>query len=317
MPDPTALGIVAPVQSPRRSARWSSGARERLLDLSFLLPVLVVLAVFLLYPLLYGLDLSFSRTSGFEVTEAAGVEHYVRALLGDAVFRQGLGNTLLLTAAAVTLQTGVGLLLAVLLSEVRKGRDLFRIAFAAPFVMASAAAGAVWAFMYSPFFGIVPSIAGALGIDAATFAPLADPATALWALVLTFVWRYAGFVAVIYLTAIESIPKEYFEYARLEGIGWLQRLRTITWPLLWPQTFALTLLTTIGTLRVFDLVWIMTGGGPDHATETVATHVYATAFRSLDVGYAQAMAMILMVVIVVITIVEVRVLGRRAEAVAA
>jgi ABC-type sugar transport system permease subunit len=117
---------------------------------------------------------------------------------------------------------------------------------------------------------------------------------------------------VVYLAAMQSIPREYYEYGELEGIGRLTRLRRITWPLLWPQTLALVLLTTIGTLRVFDLVWIMTAGGPGHATETVATYVYTTAFRSQDPGYAQAMATILMVVIVALTLIEYRLLDRRA-----
>ena len=295
----------------------AAGRKERLLDLALLLPIVGLLAAFLLYPLLYGLDLSLNRTDGFEVTQSVGLEHYARALFGDAVFRQGLANTALFTAAAVVLQTGLGLLLAVLVSETRRGRTLFRIVFVAPFVLAPVAAGTVWKFMYAPFFGIVPSIGSALGVDLSSVAPLADPNTALWAIVLAFAWRFAGFSMVVYLAAMESIPKEYYEYGELEGIGRLTRLRRITWPLLWPQTFALTLLTTIATLRVFDLVWIMTAGGPGHATETVATYVYATAFRSVNVGYAQAMATILMIVIVALAIIEYRLLNRRAEAVTA
>jgi ABC-type sugar transport system permease subunit len=214
------------------------------------------------------------------------------------------------------LQTGLGLLLAVLVAETRRGKTLFRIAFVAPFVLAPVAAGMVWKFMYAPFFGIVPSVGGVFGLDLAGVAPLGDPAIALWAVVLVFVWRFAGFSMVVYLAAMQSIPREYYEHGELEGIGRLARLRRITWPLLWPQTFALTLLTTIATLRVFDLIWIMTAGGPSHATETVATYVYTTAFRSLDVGYAQAMATILMVLIVALAVIEYRLLNPRAEAVA-
>jgi raffinose/stachyose/melibiose transport system permease protein len=293
----------------------AAGPKERAIDLALLLPVIGLLATFLFYPLLYGLDLSVSWTEGFEVTGSAGLEHYARALLGDAVFRQGLANTLVFTAAAVVLQTGLGLLLAVLVSETGRGRTLFRVVFVAPFVLAPVAAGAVWKFMYAPFFGIVPSIGGALGVDLSSVAPLAEPDTALWAIALAFAWRFAGFSMVVYLAAMRSIPREYYEYGDIEGIGRITRLRRITWPLLWPQTFALTLLTTIATLRVFDLVWIMTAGGPGHATETVSTYVYATAFRSLDVGYAQAMATILMVVIVALALIEHRLLDRRAEAV--
>lgn len=295
----------------------TAASRERALDLTLLVPVIGLLGAFLFYPLVYGLELSLNRTDGFEVTGPVGLEHYARALFGDAVFRQGMANTLVFTAAAVVLQTGLGFLLAVLVSEVRRGRTLFRAAFVAPFVLAPVAAGSVWKFMDAPFFGIVPSIGGAVGLDLSTFAPLADPNTALWAIVVAFAWRFAGFSMVVYLAAMRSLPREYYEHAELEGIGRLARLRRITWPLLWPQTFALVLLTTIGTLRVFDLVWIMTAGGPGHATETVATYVYTTAFRSLNPGYAQAMATILMVVIVALAVIEYRLLNRRAEAVTA
>jgi raffinose/stachyose/melibiose transport system permease protein len=175
------------------------------------------------------------------------------------------------------------------------------------------AVGAVWKFLYAPYFGIVPTVGAAIGFDTQTVAPLADANTALWAIMAAFLWRFAGFAMVVYVAAIRAIPTAYDEYAVLEGAGRFQRFRRITWPLLWPQTFALVLLTTLGTLRIFDMVWIMTEGGPSHATETVATDVYVTAFRFLQVGYAQAMAMILLVVILVITVVEYRLLNRRAE----
>jgi ABC-type sugar transport system permease subunit len=118
---------------------------------------------------------------------------------------------------------------------------------------------------------------------------------------------------VVYLAAIQTLPREYYEHALLEGAGRITRFRHITWPMLWPQTFVLVLLTTLGTLRTFDMVWVMTEGGPSHASETVATDIYATAFRFLQVGYAQAMAMMLLVVILVLTAVEYWLLNRRAE----
>lgn len=299
----------------RRSWMAAAGRKERGLDLVPLLPVICLLVAFLFYPLVYGLDLSLNRTDGFEVTASVGLEHYVRALFGDAVFRQGLVNTILFTIAAVILQTGLGLLLAILVAGSPRGRTLFRVAFIAPFVLAPVAAGTVWKFMYAPFYGIIPSLGKAVGIELSGVAPLADPGIALWAIVLVFAWRFAGFSMVVYLAAMQSIPRELYEYGELEGIGRIARLRRITWPMLWPQTFALTLLTTIGTLRTFDLVWIMTAGGPGHATETVATYVYTTAFRSLDLGYAQAMATVLMVLIIALTVIEYRLLNPRAESV--
>lgn len=287
--------------------------RESAIDLLFVLPLLAILAVFLFYPLVYGVVLSVHDTKGFDLTNFVGLDHYVRAILGDAVFHQSLLNTVLFTGAAVVLQTGLGLFLAVLVADQKRGRAFFQFAFFAPFVLASVAVGAVWKFLYAPYFGVVPTVGTALGFDTETIAPLADASTALWAIMAAFLWRFAGFNMVVYTAAIRALPREYYEYGVLEGAGRFQQFRRITWPLLWPQTFTLILLTTLGTLRIFDMVWIMTAGGPSHATETVATDVYVTAFRFLDVGYAQAMAMILLAVILLVTVVEYRILNRRAE----
>jgi ABC-type sugar transport system permease subunit len=290
--------------------------RESAIDLLFLLPILVVLTGFLLYPLVYGVVLSLHDTEGFALTTFVGLENYARAVLGDAVFHRSLLNTVLFTAVAVVLQTGLGLLLAVLLADVKRGRTFFTFVFFAPFVLAPVAVGAVWKFLFAPYFGLAATVGAALGFDTQTIAPLADADTALWAIMAAFLWRFAGFTMVVYLAAMQGLRREYYEYAVLEGAGRGQQFRRITWPLLWPQTFVLVLLTTLGTLRIFDMAWVMTGGGPSHATETVATDIYVTAFRFLQVGYAQAMAMILLAVILILTIVEYRILDRRAAAVA-
>lgn len=287
--------------------------RERGIDLLFLLPTLAIMVVFLLYPLVYGILLSLHETRGFDVTRFVGLDNYARAILGDAVFHQALLNTILFTGVAVVLQTGLGLFLALLMAEVQRGRSVLQFVFFAPIVLAPVAVGTVWKFLFAPYFGVFATVGSALGLDTLTVAPLADGDTALWAIMVAFLWRFAGFNMVVYLAAIQALPREYFEYAVLEGAGRFARFRTVTWPLLWPQTFTLVLLTTLGTLRIFDMVWVMTGGGPSHATETVATDVYVTAFRFLQIGYAQAMAMVLLVVILVLAVIEYRLLDRRAE----
>jgi ABC-type sugar transport system permease subunit len=275
---------------------------------------LVILAGLLVYPLVYGAVLSVHDTTGFDLAGFVGIDHYARAILGDAVFQRSLLNTVLFTGVAVVLQTGLGLLLAVLLVGVRRGRTFFIFAFFAPFVLAPVAVGAVWKFLYAPYFGIAATVGSALGIGSQTIAPLSDADTALWAILVVFLWRFSGLIMVVYLAAIEALPRAYDEYALLEGATRFQQIRWVTWPLLWPQTFAVVLLTTIGTLRVFDMVWVMTEGGPSHATETVATDIYTTAFRFLQVGYAQAMSMILLALILLFAVVEYRFLDRRAEA---
>jgi ABC-type sugar transport system permease subunit len=303
------------IGAPGRRALLRRSRRESATDLLFLLPTLAILAVFLGYPLVYGVVLSLHDTHGFDIATFVGLENYARALFGDAVFHQSLLNTVVFTGAAVVLQTGLGLFLAVLLADARRGRSFFQFVFFVPFVLASVAVGAVWKFLYAPYFGIGATVGSALGLDTLTVAPLADPHTALWAVMAAFLWRFAGFNMVVYLAAIQALPPGYYEHAALEGAGRLQRFRHVTWPLLWPQTLTLVLLTTLGTLRIFDMIWIMTGGGPSHATETVATNIYTTAFSFLQVGYAQAMAMILLVLILLLAVVEYRILNRRAETV--
>jgi raffinose/stachyose/melibiose transport system permease protein len=305
--------MVAPVTGARtRQRSLVRSRRERGIDLLFLGPTLAILAVFLVYPLAYGIVLSLHDTRGFDLANFVGLDHFARAILGDAVFHRSLLNTIVFTSVAVLLQTGVGLSLALLMGDARRGRTFFMVAFLAPFVLAPVAVGAVWKFLFAPYFGIVPTVGAALGLDTATVAPLADANVALWAIMVAFLWRFAGFSMVVYLAAIQALPREYDEYAVLEGASRFQRFRRVTWPLLWPQTFTLVLLTTLGTLRIFDMVWVMTAGGPSHATETVATDVYTTAFQSFDVGYAQAMAMILLAVILSMAIIEYRILERRA-----
>jgi raffinose/stachyose/melibiose transport system permease protein len=287
--------------------------RGNLADLVYLVPVLVLLGGFLFYPLVYGIGLSLHDGQGADAARFVGMEHFARAVLGDAVFHRSLLNTVLFTGAAVVLQTGIGFLLAVLVSGVRRGRTILLVAFFAPFVLASVAVGAVWKFLYAPFFGVAATVGAALGIDASAVAPLADERTALLAVLATFLWRFTGFSMVVYSAAIRAVPREYDDVATLEGASWSQQVRRVTWPLVWPQTFALVLLTTLGTLRIFDMVWVMTAGGPAHASETVATYVYTTAFRFGNLSYAQAMAMILLAVILILTVVEYRLLNPRAE----
>ena len=313
-----AVTIRADIEPGQQPMIWRMTRARRLPpgnlpDLVFVVPVLALLGGFLFYPLVYGIGLSLHDGQGADAARFVGIEHFARAVLGDAVFHRSLLNTVLFTGAAVVLQTGIGFLLAVLVSGVRQGRTLLLVAFFAPFILASVAVGAVWKFLYAPFFGVAATVGAAFGIEASAIAPLADERTALLAILAAFLWRFTGFTMVVYAAAIRALPREYDDMASLEGATWSQRVRHVTWPLLWPQTFALVLLTTLGTLRIFDMVWVMTAGGPAHATETVATHVYTTAFRFGDVGYAQAMAMILLVVILVLTVVEYRLLNPRAD----
>ena len=143
---------------------------------------------------------------------------------------------------------------------------------------------------------------------------LASQATALWAIMGAFVWRWAGFNTVIYLAGLQSISREYHEAAMIEGAGGGRRFLHISWPLLLPYTYTVVLLTTMGTLRIFDMMWIMTQGGPVHATETVATYIFTTAFRFQRAGYAQSLAFILLALVALLTLLLTVTLRKHANA---
>jgi ABC-type sugar transport system permease subunit len=283
---------------------------------AWVLPVFALLACVLAYPLASGLVLSLRRATGVSTGEFVGLDNYAEALFRDGIFHQAVGNTVAFTVVAIVLQTGVGLLLAVLISELRRGRLPYRLIFFAPVVLSAAAVGSVWQWIYAPYFGLFTNLAATLGLADVHASPLAGQATALWAIMGAFVWRWAGFNTVIYLAGLQSIPREYHEAAMIEGAGGLRRFRHVTWPLLLPYTYTVVLLTTMGTLRIFDMMWIMTQGGPAHATETIATYIFTTAFRFLRIGYAQSLAFILLAMVVLLTLLLTVTLRKRANEVA-
>jgi len=276
--------------------------------------VFALLAGLLAYPLASGLLLSLRRTTGSTPGEFVGVDNYIEALFRDDIFHQAVGNTVAFTAVAIILETGVGLLLAILISEFsRRGRLPYRMMFFAPVVLSAVAVGSVWKWMYAPYFGLFTNIAATVGLADVHSSLLSSQATALWAIMGAFVWRWAGFNTVIYLAGLQSISREYYEAAMIEGAGGVRRSLHITWPLLLPYTYTVVLLTTMGTLRIFDMMWIMTQGGPAHATETVATYIFTTAFRFQRAGYAQSLAFILLALVALLTLLLTLTLRKRAN----
>jgi ABC-type sugar transport system permease subunit len=283
----------------------------------WVLPVFVLLACCLVYPLASGFLLSLRRSSGSSPGEFVGLDNYVEALFRDDIFHQAVGNTVAFTAVAIVLQTGIGLLLAVLISELRHGRLPYRMMFFAPVVLSAVAVGSAWKWIYAPYFGLFTNIAASLGLAEVHASLLGNQGTALWAIMGAFVWRWAGFNTVIYLAGLQSIRKEYYEAAMIEGAGGVRRFLHISWPLLLPYTYTVVLLTTMGTLRIFDMMWIMTQGGPGHATETVATYIFTTAFGLQRTGYAQALAFILLALVGLMTLLLTVTLRKRANEVSA
>jgi multiple sugar transport system permease protein len=283
---------AATARPPRRRTRRRARIAESLLGWSFAAPNMVLLGLFLLYPLVLAAVLSFTRYQGFGAPAWIGIGNYAD-LLSDAVFWQALLNTTVFTIATLLLSIGLGLALAVLLDKALPGRALFRTIVYAPMVVSGVASGLIGVLMFDENTGVIDKGLIALGLPAIPWQ--SDGGAAMTAVILMTVWGRTGFNMVIYLAGLQGIGQDLYEAAELEGAGAWQRFRAITVPLLGPSTFFLLIMNVIYSFQVFDLVFVLTGGGPGNATTMLTTYAYANAFTTRAQGYAAAIGMVLLV----------------------
>ena len=298
-------GAVAAATSlppaPPRTSRRRARLRESLVGYSFAAPNLVLLGVFLLYPLGLAAVLSFSRYSGFGVPEWIGIANYAD-LLSDAVFWQALLNTTVFTTATLVGSVGLGLAIAVLLNRALPGRALFRTIVYAPMVVSGVASGLIGVLMFDENTGVVDKALIAAGLPAIPWQ--SNGGAAMAAVILMTVWGRTGFNMVIYLAGLQGIGEELYEAAELEGATAWQRFRSITFPLLGPSTFFLLIMNVIYSFQVFDLVFVLTGGGPGNATTMLTTYAYTNAFTTRAQGYAATIGMVLLVLMLAFAAVQ-------------
>jgi len=306
----------------RRTARGSISARRalsRYLSLSennplygwlYLLPYTVVFAVFLVYPIIQGLWVSFTQWDLVNPPIFIGIGNY-RALLSDDLFIKSLGNTLIFAAMNAPLIVLVPLGLAILVNRPVLGRTIFRSAFTAPIMISVSSVGLLWGWFLNPVFGIVNAYAQALGLPPQNW--LAEPGWAMLAVVITTLWWSTGWNLVLYLAGLQEIPEHLYEAARIDGAGEWALFRHITLPGLRPTTLFVSVTSVIGSLRVFGQVYVLTGGGPYDSTRTVVQHIYQNGFEYFKMGYASAVAWVLFVIILAFVLIEFRVMKGRVD----
>jgi len=285
--------------------------RELLTALAFLAPGLVLFGAFRVYPLLDGLWLSFTNARlGRPAVAWVGLANYAR-LLDDTRFHTSLWNTAFYTAASTVPILAVPLLLAVALNR-GSLRTLLRSIFFFPFTLSVVTVGLTWLWLLDPVVGPFNYYLRAAGVPARSW--LADPATAMWAIILTTVWWVTGYYLVIYLAGLQDIPRELYEAASLDGASAVRSFWAITLPLLRPVLLFVFVTHIIGSFQIFGQVFVLTQGGPGDATRTVVQHLYETAFQNFfHFGSASAMAWVLFAVILVFSVLQFRVLRGHTE----
>ena len=270
----------------------------------FALPGLLSYLLFTFYPTLRSLTQSFYLIRGAgSAWVFHGFKNYLE-IFHDKIFWDSMINTFVYVFLTIPLGTIVSLLLAVALNSIIKGRGFFRALYFIPSVAGVIAMGIVFTWMYEPYMGVLNLILSKMGLP--QFNWLRDKTMALPSIALMNIWQTLGYNIVIFLAGLLSIPTEFYEAAEIDGVNSVQKLLRITVPLVAPSMWFVIINNTIKNLQVFSEIFVMTGGGPGHATTTIGFRVYQYAFLFLSFGKASANVMVLVVIILVITIFQLR-----------
>ncbi len=267
-----------------------------------LAPALGCIALFILYPLGLNLYTSFQHRVFTEPTENrfVGLTNYL-AVAKDPTFWLVLRQSAIWVIGSLACQFLLGLALALLLNERFPARGLYRSLILSPWAISGVIIAIMWKWMYNPQVGVLNELLVRLGLVSHRMAFLADPSTALPAVMLTNIWRGTPFFAVMLLAALQAVPQALYEAAAIDGAGAWHRFLHVTLPSILPMVFAALLLRTIWIFNDVDLIFVMTDGGPVRASETLATFLYKKASRDLDFGIGSALAMVMFAILMLIT----------------
>lgn len=303
----TAPTVGRSVQEPvRRSVRDRYSRREVLTAVGFLVPALVILGTFVIYPIVSGGFLSLTSWNGFGTAQQfVGLDNYAR-MLADHEFWNSLLVTVLYAGGVSVLSVASGLAIALLLDAPLRGLAVYRGIYFLPVVTSSVAAAIVWRYMLDPS-GVLNRLLTAIGLPTVDW--LNQRWTALAALTLLTVWKNLGFNAILYLTALQALPVSLTEAAQLDGATLWQRIRWMTVPLLRPMTFFVVVQALITAFQSFDLVYVLTGGGPTGGTEVLGMLMYRYAFKLGQFGYGAAIAFASLALMLGVTLVQWRATG--------
>ena len=267
-------------------------------------PTIIGFTIFFLGPLIAVFIYSLSEWNLLSRKMTfVGLANYQDALTVNPDFWQVMGNSVIFAAGLVPLNMALALTLALALCRPFFGVVFFRTIFFAPVVTSAVAWAIVWKFLLQGESGVVNQLLAQVGIDGPNW--LREPDWAMAAVIVTRVIKMVGLNMILYIAALQTIPRDYEEAARLEGASGWQVFTMVIWPLLAPTTLIIMVITTIGSFKVFDHIYLMTGGGPENGTLVLAFYIYQQAFEFFEVGYASALAILMFAIVLVLTIVQV------------
>jgi raffinose/stachyose/melibiose transport system permease protein len=286
--------------SPKNSSRTTLQAFT---PLPFILPALIIYAVFALYPMVSALLLSFYNWDGIsEERNFVGLTNYVQIFTQDPVFWVAVRNSLIWVVMSLIAPTIVGLTLAVAVNQKIFARNSFRAIFYLPSIVASIAVATIWSWMYNPLLGLFNSLLKSLGLGFLIQDWLGDPSVALFSIFIAYVWQSSGANMVLFLAGLQGVPQELKEAALVDGANSWKAFWNVTIPSLRQTFIVVTVLTIINSLKVFDLIVGMTSGGPGQSTQVLALWSYTQSFGLRDFGNGMAVAIVLLTLTLLIVI---------------
>lgn len=280
--------------------RWGGKTLRRNLEIAFFVtPALVLFLGFVVWPIIKAAQMSVYRWKGFgPMVDFVGLKNYV-SVLQNEVFTDALVHNLIIVVASIAIQLPLGLGIALLLNRKMRGQGTLRTIIFVPYVLAEVIAAVVWFQLLQPKYGVIDTMLAAVGLSGPAQGFLGDPDVALFTVIVVLTWKYLGLAIILFLAGLQGVPDELYEAAQLDGAGWWDIQRRITIPLLGPTLRTWAFLSMIGSLQLFDMVWILTGGGPANATTTMATFLVTEGTKRQNYGIAAAASVILFVVALV------------------
>ncbi|KPB03120.1 carbohydrate ABC transporter permease [Bacillus sp. CHD6a] len=275
----------------------------------FFVPGLIFYSIFFILPTISAVFYSFTDWDGLTADfNFVGFENYTNLVTNDSIFIKSMTNNLKFMLFVVVFQTLFSLVFAILLVKNTKTNIFLRALYFFPTILSSVSVAFIWSYMYDPNLGIINNLFSSVGLEMFANNWLGDQNIAIYSIAFVQVWFHTGQMLIIFVAGLQAIPEDLYEVAKIEGASRWQTFSKVTWPLIAPAATIVVAYTTIQSFKAFDLIYAMTRGGPNYATEILATHIYTTAFRSFKFGYASAESVIFMLVIALITFLQFRVL---------
>jgi raffinose/stachyose/melibiose transport system permease protein len=311
-----ATGAKGPARRRRNIAAGSAGVpavrrQQARYAVLFVAPGLLIYLVFMVYPFLNTIYLSFTNWDGITPSkDFVGLSNYVRVFGEEAALKAFVNNIIWVIIGTIS-PVVLGLFEALLVWSGARGSLLFRTLFFLPFVLPLVVVGIVWQWIYHPLFGIVNTVLDSFGLDWLSRGWLADPHTALYAVLIAAIWGATGFCFLILHASLQNVDMSTVEAAMIDGANWFQRARSIIIPQIAPQITMVTAVTLIGGFAVFDIIYVMTGGGPGNASQVLATYTVKVAFQQNEAGYGSSLAMLITILSLVSAVAFVRLRERQ------